>query len=659
MRPTISSLTLLVGLSSLLIVGCTPAPQTVSGTSSPADGKGGSGTTAGQVDTTKETQCAELLESLLGQYSSPQVVMNFDPGQALSLMNQWGRTCRPELPSPATEVTDQWSEYLDPQLVQSLRDGVYTLRDADHLQTCVWMNIVKQHVTAGATEDLNRVVALFDYVVRNVTLVAEHPEETPFSVKTILVSGEGTIEDRAWLFAELLKQLKIDVVFIAPEQTAESEDGIVPQLIGVLVGGETYLFDPQLGIPVPASSEKIVPGKPYEIATLKQVLAKPETLSRLHSKDHPHPLNAETLPKTQLYLYGTSSWWAPRLFELSEHFIGGTQSEVYDGLTDLNERRGLLTRLKAYADPSISGAGFKVWGYPEQQLKGQENLNSLQQQVMTRTAELYRLPWVKRITGGDAFGTFDDPTNRNSQKKAQQVTMEPSGEYYRGRSEQILGDYPSAVRTLMNNQRNSRVFQDVDDPRLIQQAEFSRMRQSHLRVMNDATYWTAVCKLEQRTPESIRIAQDKFNQYVREYSEGNWASSSHYQLALLFAREGKIPEAVEHLKKIPASDLLAPSAAWLIAELGGAEPEQKDKAAEASPPVEPTKPEAPSDENPEKPTVKPQETEKPKEEAKSPPEGSEKEPAPSASEAKEEPAKPESESQASPPTSGNEPTGST
>lgn len=613
-RPLLKLWLIPLGLMAAMSGGCTPAPNQPGGTA--AKGKEAPKNAQEAADQLKESQCSDLLSSLLGQFANPQVVLNFDPGQSVSLLNQWGRTCRP---TPATLSADDLAKIgglAGDSVLKLIQDEIYSRRDVEHLQTCVWMSIVKQSMTQGLSDDLDRANALFNYVIRNMSLESEHPEGTPFSLNGILFSGRGTTEDRTWLFLELLKQLRIDAIVISPARSADAETAPVPALVGVIVRGELHLFDPALGIAVPAKPEPIIPGTTYPIATLAEAAANPEILKRLGTPERPFVLNAENLPQAEYAFYGHSGWWAPRQLELAEHFVGPTQAEIYDGLTDLRERKGLLTRLQGIASKLPEGVSLKFWDYAERQGNARDNMNSLQQQVITRMIEVYSYPLVQQIEGNDSLGTFDDPTNsnRNQNKPKAPPKMEMSGDYFQARGWQILGAPVESVKVYMHNQRNSRLILDVDDPRITASENFQRIRDLHARVMNDATYWTGICKLEQKSPDSNRIAQDKFNQYVREYPEGTWRTSSLYHLALLAAGENKKDQAVELLAKIPEGDPLRDAANWFVREFGGGKSDPAKPAESTPEPVtEEKKPEGPVSESTTPPEEKPAE-EKPAEE---------------------------------------------
>ncbi len=65
-----------------------------------------------------------------------------------------------------------------------------------------------------------RVVGLFDLANRIVALAGKNEPIIPQNLHDITVIGKGTAEDRAWVFAELLRQAGIDAVILKPRPPA-------------------------------------------------------------------------------------------------------------------------------------------------------------------------------------------------------------------------------------------------------------------------------------------------------------------------------------------------------------------------------------------------------------------------------------------------------
>src|SRR5690606_27677506 len=76
------------------------------------------------------------------------------------------------------------------------------------------------------------------------------------------------------------------------------------------------------------------------------------------------------------------------------------------------------------------------------------------------------------------------------------------------------------------------------------------LRQNHERAADDATYFTGVAKFEQGGEQELRVAADKFQQYLKSRPTGVWANSSRYLLALIQAQVGQPAAAAEPLGQV-------------------------------------------------------------------------------------------------------------
>ena len=115
-----------------------------------------------------------------------------------------------------------------------------------------------------------RALALFDLTNRLVALAGKNEPAIPQTLNDVVVIGMGSAEDCAWVFGELLRQTGIDAVILKPrsgrlESGDQSERGRLADrrlgggarwLVGALVDGKIYLFDPTLGWPIPAKTDK-------------------------------------------------------------------------------------------------------------------------------------------------------------------------------------------------------------------------------------------------------------------------------------------------------------------------------------------------------------------------------------------------------------------
>lgn len=217
---------------------------------------------------------------------------------------------------------------------------------------------------ADALPDLQRdqlkaAVRLFDWTVRNVqldetlpyptTIVApttdnvttKRPPPPPqrgvpgpgyqFAPWQTLTFGHGDAVARARVFLALTRQQGLDGVMLAfPGQTIPPRP--VPWLPAVLIGGKLYLFDAELGLPIPSR-------RGTGIATLDEVIEDPEVLASLSIDDeHAYRVGPSDL-KTVIALLDATPAELSRRMELLEEQLTGDQRMVLTApTTELAER---------------------------------------------------------------------------------------------------------------------------------------------------------------------------------------------------------------------------------------------------------------------------------------------------------------------------------
>ncbi|GIW91618.1 MAG: hypothetical protein KatS3mg109_2050 [Pirellulaceae bacterium] len=153
-----------------------------------------------------------------------------------------------------------------------------------------WLQDKTKHMPREEAQRLGAAVKLFDWTVRHVQLdaLSDWPDSSPQKLPAeraepgpgydlypweCLLLGHGDAWQRARVFMLLLRQVSIPSVLLAVDRP-ESPFGPVPWAVGVLIGQELYLFDPELGLAIPT-------GEDQGIATLAEVIRKPDLLRRL------------------------------------------------------------------------------------------------------------------------------------------------------------------------------------------------------------------------------------------------------------------------------------------------------------------------------------------------------------------------------------------
>ena len=141
---------------------------------------------------------------------------------------------------------------------------------------------------------LTKSMKLSDWVVRNIYLLEElsptedeiekqrlNSEETPWAAGVrgtgyqrhpwqTLMYGRGDYVDRAKVLLMLLREAELDAVMLC----VGDKEKPIPWAVGVAIGGDYYLFDTKLGLPIPGKS-------PGSVATLQNAREDANLLSSL------------------------------------------------------------------------------------------------------------------------------------------------------------------------------------------------------------------------------------------------------------------------------------------------------------------------------------------------------------------------------------------
>jgi hypothetical protein len=382
---------------------------------------------------------------------------------------------------------------------------------------------------------------VFDYVTRNIELVSDE-KALPLTPYEILVFGEGTPADRAWVFAELLRQLNQDAVIVTPaagESTA--------WFVGAIAKGEIRVFDPLRSTPVPtalhANRDDILP------ATLED-LTKPSVLDSLTGGEE-KKLAPALFEKVRIELIGTPALWSPRMASLQPELKGDASVVISQKLTAKpGDSASIINRLATVERSQWSLDDVHIWKHPEARLEGFDAIDSLSDRWQPFQAPQRII--VDPENGEATIGDFS------------QLQMHT-------RSEQLMGQLKDAIQGYLRVQLAYRKL-GANLP--------GEVRTLHADADEDAYFWSGVCQMEQG---AYGEAANKFGGYVKQAEK--FAGSRHGdQARILLARclihLGQLPDAAEALKPIKADSPEHATTMFLLFALGNAE-------AKTSPPVNP------------------------------------------------------------------------
>lgn len=463
-----------------------------------------------------------------------------DSKTAVAQLNDWLERCPGKSTNGAAlgaDIEELLKPVLTPPQLNKLSSGRFVNRDGDHIRNCLLHKVLANLDYESAETALGRTVQIFHYLTRNIAVAADPGKTLPLPPYDILLLGRGTAKDIAWVFADILRQLKIDTVILSPSGSVgvETVSPATPKrwLVGVLLDGQVYLFDPQIGSPIPSPLDTGETPTVQRPATLAEVLIDDEILRRLDiSSEQPYPLCADDLRQLRVDVIGTTSFWSSSMQRLQAVLSGNWSAVVYDGLQDSTDAVGLIARVADFGDQYWRKDDVAVWQYPESQLKAFDVLDETGRQLLA----LWQLPLGAPVAVGY------NPQTR-------QVTIgQPENRQLKTRTIYLLGDYRTAIGNFLKTRIRVRV-----NPQLTVPPEIQLM---HTRADDNASFWVGLCQFEQGNYGS---ATSTFRDYLRRYAEqpkAAWLSHCRIMLALSLAESGDVSAAVDELKKAaPAARL--------------------------------------------------------------------------------------------------------
>ena len=468
-----------------------------------------------------EQRCEDLVQNAFNIVQPERLHISSDPSTAASVLNDWLMNCKDAKVEGTPELSDFAKAHLSEEEQKDVAQPRFTEQDPTHMRDCILAREMGEFAGAGATSTLDRVVKVFDYVVRNVALVP--PDQAlPGNLYSLVLFGSGTAADRAWLFSDILKQQRIDSVVIRSKA-----EGLGDRLlVAALVDGQAYLFDPELGLPIPSQDD---PGTGVLVerpATLAEVRGNAELLRKLDTPGHPYPLNSDALKDVSVELIVHSAYLVPRMEKLQEQAAGDNAAILFEGLDDGSAGPGLVARVAQAGQDLWPRENITVWDHPDATMEASIRV----------TGEA-----AQRLV--DRRNTFQAPLLFNVDQQSQQIVYQPSKSGQRKtRTSQILGRFDGVIASYQMMRAEAQIPQEVPvDPQL---------RRINSEAAEDAVFWIGVCQLEQGND---RAAGTTFDEYTNSYPNGRWVEQAYLLRAQSVARRGEFEAASFILERAPAN----------------------------------------------------------------------------------------------------------
>ncbi len=503
--------------------GCAPAaaPTAASKGTAGAAGKGGASPGAGAEFSNPVQEIEDQLRSALYQLQPENLNIDSRVDDAISVLNNWWAAVETaKLMPTGLAAAELPASRLTPEAMSRLQRNVFDAEDGRYIRGCYLAKRISDHLSAETQTDAERVLKVFQWVCRNVTLRGGDDYDYPVTLYEAVVIGRAAPRDRASVMAAILKQMRIDSVVLTPKSAADAN---APWLFGALVQDDCWLFDLRLGLPVPRGDVDVAQ-RFTTPAALQSLREHPEWLAALSPRaEQPYPLSPEDLNALRVEAVVSTQGWSPRMWAMEQLLPGETLCVLYDAPGTIDQQPGVFERLAA-GFPETKPADIGLWEYPQEQEAKLRTMDA----VATRALQTDMLPFIVPI---------ETKENKETKQRRPVETMR----HLRIRTEQIYG------------RRNDAISQYITIRQLsVSQAPDPSLTQVYQRAADDAFYWSGVCKFE--TGE-VASAAKLLNDYLKRYRRGgHWVHDARLLLAEAYVALGETAEALKLLRVQESND---------------------------------------------------------------------------------------------------------
>jgi tetratricopeptide (TPR) repeat protein len=447
------------------------------------------------------------------------------PPSLVSQLNQWIILQAPLADWRRDPLLDTLPDPLkkSPQL-QDLETMGFSPPDGIDLRQAIWLRNVSNWAAGETQDDLQRARLLFDWVVRNIQLDPADNDDPPRLAWHALLLGHGTATDRTWLFMLLARQQGLDVVTLA--ESADGDNLPRPWLPALLHGGELYLFEPALGLPLPGPKRE-------GIATLAEVADDDGLLRQLDLDDeHRYDMTSSRLQTVSALIEASPMYLAQRMALLESQLAGEQKVVLSIDAAALAERLRECKRV----------AASQLWTLPYERLVAQAKLGTKGKQRLAVDFEPYMVPFPRQVKKkvellpalwkARVLHLLGEFTGDGGAMKYYQIARPSDGEIARGPA--LERDRQEELRGRVTNEE--------------WQHSVNRYAQLAPVAKHDASYWLGLIAYERRNYKS---ATDFFVKRTIDVDPNSpWRAGAYYNLARAYEALGQTKDAISFYRDI-------------------------------------------------------------------------------------------------------------
>lgn len=437
--------------------------------------------------------------------------------------------------------------------------------DVEHIETARWLN-----ATAGFQRDrgtdpefkawsqrigLPAKVAgelaicrrLFDWTIRNIQLdellpYPKQPEVGPttgdqqrsaqadwpppmrgepgpgyqYNPWQVLLLGHGDELQRARIFMLLARQLHLDAVMLGIETRSGRPRAWLP---AVWLENELYLFDPQLGLPIPSADGE-------GVATLSQVQENPSLLDQLDvGTTFQYEVDADDLSKVVAMIDASPAYLSQRMKILETHLPAEDQMVLSLETPELKKK---LTQCEGLNDVRLWAVPYETVMFQTAYHQRVEVEPELQLQEFMERGAFRGLSPLVRARRQQLLGHFDNTDERKGAKTLYMATRTPDTRI------EAMEDAKKA-EAVMGIRRDPRMS-DAQWSQIVKQEKVLRTQGKQ-----HASYFLALSHMDNG---DYSIAANWLQKRTLDASpDGPWTNGARYNLARCFEQLGDYEKA--------------------------------------------------------------------------------------------------------------------
>lgn len=469
-----------------------------------------------------DPDCNNYIDNAMSMLEPERLEISSFVGRAVGLLNQWASKCGNfDVDKPALTDSQKpfFKKYLGEAQLAKMDLNRFTKSDAKFIRDSQLFNGMINAAIEGKSNDVERVTAAFYYCMSNVALTANEQNVLPLSPYAICILGAGSAEQRAWIYIDMLRQLRLDAVLLKP-----AKESPYKLLVGVLVNQDIYLFDPVLGLPIPAKDQPadavLIPNP----ATLADVLKSPEILKDFYGEEAANRFSAEELKAPQVLIMGRSCEWSTRMRRLEDSLSRKQTFVLYRNLEELKGDPGFISHLQTIGKGILKDAEIKVSEYADKEIDASESVTG----DLAKRIDSIKLPFRAPVP-------YDVKLRKETPEGFIVPWGSPTKKLLKTRTAQLLGDQKEAIESYVTTRLEAGFPSDLIVPQ--------ETRLMHLMAAHEATYYLGLGKYLQGEYAS---ASQSFNDYLRLYPGVNpeRTVAAVYLRAISDAKSGKFSSAI-------------------------------------------------------------------------------------------------------------------